>query len=150
MLYRRLELQEKHLEFQDRHIEYQDGLLREFRNEIKDLYTLVSKLLQKIEGNTLGGHKPGHQTIGAMTYAAVAAEAATPSPSPPQNTQRKAPRSSGIIGKSHFALDLSRCDSQVISRGTAYIKKRLIEGLKLQEETKGSIFHMIVNLRKTY
>ena len=150
MLYQRLEFQEKHLEFQDRHIKYQDRLLREFRNETKDLYTLISKLLQKIKGNTLRGHKPGHQIMRATTYTAVATEAAISSLSSPQNTQCKAPRSSGIIEKLHFALNLSYCDSQIIFRGTAYIKKRLIKGLKLQEETKGSIFYIIVDLRKTH
>ena len=88
--------------------------------------------------------------MGAMIYAAVIAEAAISSPSPPQNTQCKALRSSDIIGKSYFVLNLSYCDSQIISRGTAYIKKRLIKGLKLQEETKRSIFHMIIDLRKIY
>ena len=145
MLYRRLE-------HQDKHLEYQDGLLKEVREEIKDLRSIVSMLLIGIEGITARSQEPVHHIAGAITYAAVAAEAVTRSSSPPQGTQPIAatPRSSSTSGKSHFALDLSRCDGQVTSRGTAYIKKRLIEGLKSQEETKGSTFHMVVDPRKTH
>ena len=96
--------------------------------------------------------RPGLQAPGATTYTAVAAETTTPSPPPPQRAQPKAHTSelSGASGKSHFALDLSYCDSQVTFRGTAYIKKRLTEGLKLQEETKGFIFRIIIDLKKPY
>ena len=96
--------------------------------------------------------RPGLQAPGATTYAAVAAEAATPSPPLPRRAQPKAhtSESSGALGKLHFMLDLSYCDSQITSRGTAYIKKRLTEGLKLQEETKGFIFCMIVDPKKPY
>ena len=59
MLYQQLKVQEKHLEFQDKHIKYQDELLQEFRSEIKDLHTVISKLLQKIKGNTLRDYRPG-------------------------------------------------------------------------------------------
>ena len=145
MLYRRLELQDKHLE-------YQDELLQEFRYEIKDLHTSISKLTCNIERITLNSQRPGLQAPEATTYATVAAEAATPSPPPPQRAQPKAhiSKSSGTLEKSHFVLDLSHCDSQVISRETAYIKKRLTKGLKSQEETKRSIFHMIVDPKKTH
>ena len=110
-------------------------------------------LFIRIEGTTAKSQGLSQQAIRAIIYAAVIAEAIIYSSSSPQDTQPQAhiiSRPSKTSEKSHFTLNLSCCDSQVISRGTAYIKKRLIKDLKLQEGTKESTFHMIIDSKKTH
>ena len=69
------------LEHQDKYLEYQDELLKEIREEIKDLHSIISILLIGIEGIIARSQEPVRHTIRATIYAAVAVEAVTRSSS---------------------------------------------------------------------
>ena len=76
MLYQQLEHQRKHLN-------YQDGLLKKFKNKIKDLHSMISMLLIGIKGTITKSQGLSQQAAGAIIYAAVVAEAVTHSSPPP-------------------------------------------------------------------
>ena len=46
------------LEHQGKHLDYQNGLLKEFRDKIKDLHSIISMLLIEIEGTTAKSQGP--------------------------------------------------------------------------------------------
>ena len=54
------------------------------------------------------------------------------------------------VDKPHFAVDLSKCDSNLIERTTAEIRQHLISALQAQSTTREIIFRMTKDTKRDH